>query len=80
MTVRQKKHVPRTLSECRLAGDLLLPHIARELDAKLAEEQRRAAEERRATEEAEDRYYAEFSAEIEAHPIGHPGHVPHGCT
>jgi hypothetical protein len=73
MTTRQKKRVPRTLSECRFAGDLLLPHIARELDERLAEE-------RRLAEESEDRYFDEFSEEVEAHPIGHPGHTPHGCT
>jgi hypothetical protein len=73
MTTRQKKRVPRTLKECRFAGDLLLPHIARELDERLAEE-------RRLAEEAEDRYFDEFSEEVEAHPIGHPGHTPHGCT
>lgn len=73
MTVRQKKRAPRTLREVRFAGDLLLPHIAREMDAQLAEE-------RRLAEEDEDRYFDEMSEEIEAHPIGHPGHVPHGCA
>ncbi|MBU1146158.1 hypothetical protein KKD80_01240 [Patescibacteria group bacterium] len=72
MTTRKKKRVPRTLHECRMGSDLLLPHIERELHAKLAEERRRA-------EETEDRHYDEFSAEIEAHPIGHGG-TPHGCT
>ena len=55
------------------AGDLLRPDVARELDADLAEE-------RRAAEEADDEYLAAMSEEIEAYPIGHPGHVPHGCT
>ena len=80
MTTRRKKHIPRTLRECRFAGDLLLPHIARELDERLAEERRLAAEERRLAEEAEDQEIAEWDAEICAHPIGHPGHTPHGCT
>ena len=73
MKTRRRKRGPRTLRECRLASDLLRPDIARELDERLAEEQR-------LTEEADDRYFAEMSAEIEAHPIGHPGHTPHGCT
>jgi hypothetical protein len=69
MTAQRKKRASRT----PLAGDLLHPETLKDLLAQQAEE-------RRAAEEAEDRYYAEFGAEIEAHPIGHPGHVPHGCT
>jgi len=64
-----KKRVPRT----PLAGDLLRPKTLKDLLA-------RQAEERRLAEEAEDRYYDAFGAEVEAHPISHPGHVPHGCT
>jgi hypothetical protein len=51
----------------------LHPEVGRDLQRRLVEEQRRA-------EEVEDRYFDEFSEEVEAHPIGHPGHVPHGCT
>ncbi len=66
---RKKKRVPRTLR----AGDLLRPETLEDLLA-------RQAEERRLAEEAEDRAIKEWDDEICAHPIGHPGHVPHGCT
>jgi len=72
-TRRKKRHVLRTYEECRRGGDLLRPEVGRDLQRRLVEEQRRA-------EEVEDRYFEEFSAEIDEHPIGHPGHVPHGCT
>jgi len=64
-----KKRAPRT----PLAGDLLRPKTLKDLLA-------RQAEERRLAEEAEDREIREWDEEICAHPIGHPGHVPHGCA
>ena len=69
MTKCRKKRVPRT----PLAGDLLHPETLKYLLAQQAEE-------RRLAEEAEDQEIAEWDAEICAHPIGHPGHTPHGCT
>jgi hypothetical protein len=54
------------------------PEIAETQEKARAEIAR--AEERRRAEEAEDREIAEWDAEICAHPIGHPGHTPHGCT
>lgn len=68
MSSHRKKRAPPV----PLAGDLLRSPLAEEVDQWLAEEQRLAGE-------AEDQYFAEFGAEIEAHPIGHGG-MPHGCT
>ncbi|MFA5129000.1 MAG: hypothetical protein WC445_03490 [Patescibacteria group bacterium] len=72
MSTHRKKPKKRT-ARTPLAGDLLHPETLKDLLAQQAEE-------RRLAEEAEDTYYDAFSAEVEAHPIGHPGHTPHGCT